>query len=244
MNKILVQKDEFSEDFINPLSRFGLEYTPIQICKTEDGLIGMSHTPTCSIMGHVILKNVKGEVFDPLVLKDTYKLKSALAFITEPTITLSLDEKYIMYDGDSVKIKSFMLDKRAFDENQPKKILKILDMDFDSSFVLAPESLTKIKKSKEFSQTNKIYIDLNEDGVSVSRKDDEKPSVGTLSFKIGESYSGDDVSNLPFSMDIFDLIQNKKDDILIQVNKKFGILTFQLEDDNKKITYITSALRK
>lgn len=245
MSKIVVQRESFVQNLIDPLSRFGLEYSPIQVSKeNDDELIGMSHDPNCSVMGHVILKNSKGDPFDSLVIKDSLKLKSAFSFITDPTITLELNDRFLSYDGDEIKIKSYMLDKRAFDNNQSKKVKKILDMKFDSNFTISNQSLLKIKKSKEFSQSTKIYLNMDDKGVFVSRKDAEKVTSGDLTFKIEDSFVGEKIDNLPFSMSIFDLIQNKKDNILLSINKQFGILMFQQQTENHILTYITSALKK
>lgn len=245
MSEIVVEKDVFVSSLIDSLSRFGLEYSPIQIVKEdEDTLIGVSHSSNKSILGHVILNDVKGDPFDSVVLKDSIKLKSAFSFINEPIITLELNKSFLAYDGDSIKIKSFMLDKRAFDDKQPIKAKKALEMDFDSSFIITNEAFLKIKKSKEFSQSDKIYIDLkNNQGVTVARKDDKQKSVGNLSFKIADSFNGEEVDNLPFGIDIFDLIQNRKDDILVSVNHQYKLLLFQQITEKYQITYITTAIK-
>ena len=248
MSKFIVTKSNFVDHFITPLSRFNLSDKPAQIVIENNTLIGVTHTEDRHIILEATLKNIKGDDLEsPVVLKDLNRLLSALGFVSEPTMTFSIEPSYLHYKDNSITFKSFFLDGRFFDEKIPSKLGKIKEQTIDFTFNLTQDALGKIRKSKQFvaQDTDKVYISGNsKDGIVASRHDATKSSIDTISFNILPSYTGDDFDPLPLDINLFDLISEKSETILVEVNKQFGLFLLTVETPEYKLQYITSALRK
>jgi hypothetical protein len=244
VEKFVVSKDKFIDNFLYPLSRFDLDDKPAQMV-LDDDLIGITHTKERDIILKCTLKDVKGKIDTPVILRDIPRLISAIGFVSESMLTFSLDPTNITYVDSQIKFKSYFLDSRFFDSKIPLKIKKIEDIKFDVSFRLDQLSLSKIRKSKQFCKdSEKLYFSGTDSGILVERSDAENSTIDSISFKITNDFEGDPFSAKPIHNKIFDLISEKTEDIVVQINNEFGIFIFTVNTDTYNLKYITSALRK
>lgn len=246
MSKFTVSKASFLEHFIEPLSKFDLvEKTALVTLKNKE-LIGTTYMVDRSVMLDVRLKDITGADFDPVVFKDLLRIKNGMSYVDNKNPEFSVSKTCLEYVDDSVKLTSQFMDNRFFDPRHIEKLKKIKELEFDFSFGLTQEALSKINKSKQVAATiNKIYFDADvKTGVSVVRKDDEKPAMDLIGFKIADSFEGKAITNFPLHISTFNLISEKSETMLFSVNTKFGIVSISVDTPTYNLNYITSALRK
>ncbi len=244
VEKFVVSKDNFIDNFLYPLSRFDLDDKPAQIILYKN-LIGITHTKERDIILKCTLKDIKGKIEEPVILRDIPRLISAIGFVGESMLTFSVEATNLSYIDSQIKFKSYFLDSRFFDSKIPLKIKKIEDIKFDVSFYLDQFSLSKIRKSKQFCKdSEKLYFSGTDSGIIVERGDTENSTIDSISFKITNDFDGDPFSAKPIHNKIFDLISEKTEDILVEMNNEYGIFIFTVNTKTYNLKYITSALRK
>ncbi len=114
-NKFLVEKDVFVDGFLKPLSLFDLPDKCCRISYETDSISGITYTNDRNCILHATYKNIKSDVFEPIVLRDINRLISAISFVSEPQMIFTLNENYIEYDSSFIKFKSYYLDNNFFD---------------------------------------------------------------------------------------------------------------------------------
>lgn len=246
MSKFTVSKAKFLDNFIDPLSKFDL-LDDVAMVKLDAGsLRGTTYMSDRSVILDATLKNIDGENFDPVVFKDLLRIKSGMAYVQNKDPEFEITKTYIQYNDDTVKFVSQFMDSRFFDPKQIEKLDKIYNLEFDFSFTLTQESLSKIIKSKQVApKITKIYFDAtHKSGVSATRKDDEKASLDVIGFRVSDSFVGNAITNFPLHISTFNLISEKSEAMLFSVNTKFGIVSISVDTPEYKLNYITSALRK
>ena len=74
--------------------------------------------------------------------------------------------------------------------------------------------------------------------------DKTRNNIDTITLRISDSYDGDSVDSLPFSFEIFRLMEISNKDILVKINVKLGLVIFEILDNYNKMLYVMSSLIK
>lgn len=246
MTNFTVSKQLLLDNFITPLSQFDIEDNSAMLELKDTNLMGLTHSQDRSLILQTTLKNVVNPVkFDPVVLKGLKKLRPALKYIDNINPSFKIMDNYLEYSDDLVKFKSYFLDIRFFQTKQSDKIKKISELEFDFSFGLTQKALTNIRKSSQFTDTSKLYIDASpKTGVMITRKDDEAKNVNSIGFKVSDEYTGIPLTNIPLHISTFNWICESNESILLSYCSKVGVITLTVDTPDYNLYYITSRLKK
>ena len=118
-------------------------------------------------------------------------------------------------------------------------------MNVNTSFILKNDQIKELIKGSVFSSdSNKIYVSTDSEGVYAELTDKTRNNIDTITLRISDSYDGDSIDSLPFSFEIFRLMEISNKDILVKINVKLGLVIFEILDNYNKMLYVMSSLIK
>lgn len=241
MSQIIIPKDKFLANFLVPLSIFDLKDKCCYFFKKEY-LRGITYTTDRHLILDAKFFNVKGDDFDPVVLRDLNRLNQAFAFVEDPSLVLDIQQDRLIYDSKDLKIKSYFLDPNYFDHKIPVKLERISSLTIDTTFSITATDLNKIKKAKSFVNSEKIYVMIENGNIFLSLNDENK-KIDSIGFNITDKFTGKSFDKFSLHISVFDLIKTQKEPILVMLNSEFGIVQFQITTTEYELKYITSALK-
>jgi hypothetical protein len=245
MSKVLKIKNkaEFVKSFLNPISKI----SDASVIELENG--GLSCL-TCTPDNSVILSiqhGIEGEFESNQVLNcpDIKKLVKAIDTIKEESIEFHLENNNLAYKGKSIRFKYHLQEDGII--KKPKINLKRLEeTDFHSSFVLTLDKIKEMVKGSVFSSdSNKVYLTADKDGVYAELTDKTRNNIDSIALQIADTIEGESFDSLPLSFEIFRIMDvSGIKDIQVKINKKLGVVIFQIQGNYNKMTYIMSSLVK
>lgn len=245
MSKVLKIKNkaEFVKSFLNPISKI----SDSSVIELENG--GLSCL-TCTSDNSVILSiqyGIEGEFENNEVLNcpDIKKLVKAIDTIKEDEIEFYLENNNLSYKGKSIRFKYHLQENGII--KKPKINLKRLgETDFHSSFILGLDKIKEMIKGSVFSSdSNKVYLTADKDGVYAELTDKTRNNIDSIALQISDEINGENFESLPLSFEIFRIMDvSGVKEILVKINKKLGVVIFQIQGNYNKMTYIMSSLVK
>ncbi len=182
-----------------------------------------------------------------LNIGDIKKLLRVLDCIEDEEITFKLNSNHLFYKSDKIQFKYHFLD----DSIVPKVTLKrekIESLNYDTSFNISSKKLQEILKASSFtSETNKIYLYGQPDGIYCELGDKEKSNTDSVSMKLTEEVDGVPLTQvIPFNLDIFRLFAGVKFDIArVGINNNYKIMSLFIKPtDSTEFTFVISGLVK
>lgn len=243
MSKFVIEKKIFVDNFLTPLSRFDLPDKSAQVILDNGQLTGVTYNQHRHIIHRNVIKDVKGDGFDPVIYRDIPKLISALGFVKEELLTLDVDKTFMLYSDDLIRFKQYFMDSRYFNDQVSNQLVRINDLSFDKTFVISPTNCSNIRKSKQFSPDSKVVYFEGVSGKIFACRENANTKVDDIRFKICDSFEGGDFSPLAMDINIFDLISEKIESILVKVNTQFNLFMLEIENEKYKQEYITSTIK-
>jgi hypothetical protein len=245
MSKILLIKNkvEFVKGFLVPISKIS-ESAVLEI--KNNNLHCLVSTSDNSVIYHSFYK-VDGDLKEGQTFNcsDIKKLIKAIDNVKKQDISFALENNNLSYKDESIRFKYHLLEDNII--KKPKISLeKLKDTKFNSSFVLTNEKVKELVKGSIFSSdSNKIYITINEDGVYAELTDKTRHNIDSITFNISNEYDGDFVDSIVLSFEIFRIIDvSNYPTVNVKINNKLGIVIFELNNNYNKMTYIMSSLTK
>lgn len=236
-------KSLFVKNFLLPISKIAdssiLEIEgnmfSCKVCTSDNSVIFFTRFPT------------ESEIEDAIVLNcpDIKKLIRAIDAIPKnDEISFDIEENNLSYKDRSIKFKYHLLEDGII--KQPKFNLKKLDQtEFNTTFILRSDYVKELIKGSVFSSdSNKIYISTGKEDVYAELTDKTRNNIDTITLQVSDSYDGDPIDSLPFSFEIFRLMECSGKDILIKINTKLGLVIFEILDNYNKMLYVMSSLIK
>jgi len=240
----LVKKD-FADNFLNIV---GKAVDIVSIKLNKDGLYAVCNKPDTSI----ILLAKYSKAFDveqeiTLNIGDVKKLLRVIDCINEEILTFKIESNHLYYKTDKLQFKYHFLD----DSVVPKVTLKrekIEALTNDTFFDVDSKKLQEILKASSFTtETNKIYLYGQPDGVYCELGDKEKSNTDNISLKVSDAVEGQPFNqSIPFNLDIFRVLTGVKfDKARVGINLKFKVMSFYVKPtDETDFTFVISGLVK
>jgi len=240
----LVKKD-FADNFLNIV---GKAVDIVSIKLNKDGLYAVCNKPDTSI----ILLAKYSKAFDvdqeiTLNIGDVKKLLRVIDCIDEEILTFKIESNHLYYKTDKLQFKYHFLD----DSVVPKVTLKrekIEALTNDTFFDVDSKKLQEILKASSFTtETNKIYLYGQPDGVYCELGDKEKSNTDNISLKVSDAVEGQPFNqSIPFNLDIFRVLTGVKfDKARVGINLKFKVMSFYVKPtDETDFTFVISGLVK
>ena len=236
-------KTDFVRNFLQPISKIS-DAAVLEIF--ENNITSL----TCTSDNSVILSitSTLDDTFEELKTlncPDIKKLMKAIDTIKEEEIEFHLENNNLAYKGKNIRFK-YHLQENGIIKKPKLNLKKLEETDFHSSFVLEYDKIKELVKGSVFSSdSNKIYLMGNEEGIYAELTDKTRNNIDTITLKVSDKLQGETVNSLPLSFEIFRIIDTSgTKNILVKINNKLGVVIFQMENNYNKLTYIMSSLTK
>ena len=240
----LVKKD-FADNF---LSVIGKAIDIVSIKLNKDGLYAVCNKPDTSVI--LLAKYSKAFNVDQeitLNIGDVKKLLRVMDCIDDDEITFTIESNHLYYNTSELKFKYHFLD----DSVVPKVTLKrekIESLTNDTFFNINTKNLQEILKASSFTtDTNKIYLYGQADGVYCELGDKEKSNTDNISLKVADNVEGQPFNQvIPFNLDIFRILTGVKfETARVGINLKYKVMSFYVKPtEETDFTFVISGLVK
>ena len=238
-------KKDFADNFLNIISK-AVDVASIKA--TKDGLYVVCNKPDTSI----IFLGKYNQALDveqetTLNIGDIKKLLRVIECIEEDEVTFKVNSNHLLYKSDTIQFKYHFLDDAIVPKVSLKKD-KIESLELDTFFDIEYKKLQEILKASSFTtDTNKIYLYGQPDGIYCELGDKEKSNTDNITLKVVDKIEGQPLTQaLPFNLDIFRVLSGVKfDKARVGINLKFKIMSFYVKPtDETEFKFIISGLVK
>ena len=239
----ILNKASFVQKFLTPISRIN------DLCSLtieNNSIYNINRTSDNNFSLYSITDDI--ELIDceekrTLSFSDIKKFIKIIDCIGQDTFELTINTNNIEYKSSATKFKFHLINDNIV-KAANFNIDKINAMEYDIQFKLSLPVFNSLMKSSTFiTNTNKIYLSIEDGNVIAELNDKTKFNVDTYTCKLADSFIGN-VSDfcLPFNFDVFRNISFlKTNEIDIKLNTKKGVIAFDVMDDKYKLKYISIA---
>tara|TARA_R100000234_G_scaffold31309_1_gene18421 strand:+ start:311 stop:1033 length:723 start_codon:yes stop_codon:yes gene_type:complete len=177
---------------------------------------------------------------DTLNIPDVKKLRHVLDTIEEESIAIEVNNNNLQYSGNGVKFK-YHLYEEGFITKPNINIDKINKFKFDVNFSLNKATIQRLFKGSTFaSETNKIYFYTENKNLMAELTDRARHNTDNFTLSLGKVDF--ELEPIAVNLDNIRLISLLNDDIRVKINTEYGVVVFDIEENNIKLRYIISAL--
>tara|TARA_R100001163_G_C5060248_1_gene197042 strand:- start:836 stop:1558 length:723 start_codon:yes stop_codon:yes gene_type:complete len=175
-----------------------------------------------------------------LNIPDVKKLRHVLDTIEEESLDIELNSNNLQYKGNGVKFK-YHLYEEGFITKPNINIDKINSFKFDTNFNLNKATIQRLFKGSTFaSETNKIYFYTEEGSLMAELTDRARHNTDNFTLSLGKvNFS---LEPIAINLDNIRLLSLLNDNIRVKINTEYGVVVFDIEENNIKLRYIISAL--
>ena len=175
-----------------------------------------------------------------LNIPDVKKLRHVLDTIEEESLEININSNNLEYSGNGVKFK-YHLYEEGFITKPNINLDKINGFKFDVEFNLNKATIQRLFKGSTFArETNKIYFYT--DGESLMAELTDRARHNTDNFTLSLGKADFKLEPIALNLDNLRLISLLNDDIRVKINTEYGVIVFDIEENNIKLRYIISAL--
>jgi hypothetical protein len=240
-----LDKKAFADNFLNIISK-AVDVASIKA--TKDGLYVVCNKPDTSIIllgkyNHAL--DIEQET--TLNIGDIKKLLRVIECIEEDEVTFKINSNHLLYKSNTMQFKYHFLDDAIVPKVSLKKE-KIESLELDTFFDIEYKKLQEILKASSFTtDTNKIYLYGQPDGIYCELGDKEKSNTDNITLKVVDKIEGQPLTqSLPFNLDIFRVLSGVKfDKARVGINLKFKVMSFFVKPtDDTEFKFIISGLVK
>ena len=175
-----------------------------------------------------------------LNIPDVKKLKHVLDTIEEETLEIDINSNNLEYSGNGVKFK-YHLYEEGFITKPNINLDKINGFKFDVNFNLNKATIQRLFKGSTFaSETNKIYFYTDGESLMAELTDRARHNTDNFTLSLGKaSFKLEPIALNLYNLRLLSLLN---DDIRVKINTEYGVIVFDIEENNIKLRYIISAL--
>lgn len=235
-------KEFFVKNFLSPISKI----SDSAIFEIKDKHFScLSCTADNSVIYHSKYPvDIESEDNDVLNLPDIKKMIRAIDAISSDDIDFTLENNNLTYKDKSIRFTYHLLEDGII--KKPRlNLQKLEDTEFETTFSLKGEQIRDLMKGAVFSSdSNKVYISSNEDGVYAELTDKTRKNIDTITLRLTDEFQGENISSLPINFEVFRLIESGNKDLNVKINSKLGIVIFEVSNNYNKTLYIVSSLVK
>ena len=240
-----LDKKAFADNFLNIISK-AVDVASIKA--TKDGLYVVCNKPDTSIIllgKYNYALDIEEET--TLNIGDIKKLLRVIECIEEDEVTFKINSNHLLYKSNTMQFKYHFLDDAIVPKVSLKKE-KIESLELDTFFDIEYKKLQEILKASSFTtDTNKIYLYGQPDGIYCELGDKEKSNTDNITLKVVDKIEGQPLTqSLPFNLDIFRVLSGVKfDKARVGINLKFKVMSFFVKPtDETEFKFIISGLVK
>ena len=233
--------------------------------KDKSQLINSYLRPISALTEAVVIKNVNNKLLcianneQGLILCATYnidlqdsiklnipnvkRLEKVLSFIEGNEIALDYKANALSYKDKKIRFKYHFLDDNII--QSPKLSLeKINSLTSDIEFKIDFSKITELAKGAAFvSESDKLYFNINEDGVYGEITDRSNSAVDSYSILLSDESVNADIS-FPVHFDIVRLLASSNcEEIAVKINTNQGLCMFDIKTDVVNLKYIVPGLQ-
>jgi len=180
------------------------------------------------------------EFEDSLNVPDVKKLRHVLDTIEGESMCIDVNANNLQYNGNDVKFK-YHLYEEGFITKPNINLDKINKFKFDVTFDLNKNTIQRLYKGSTFAnETNKIYFYTDGNLLMAELTDRARHNTDNFTLSLGEvNFNLDPIC---INLDNMRLLSLLNDDIKVKINTEYGVVVFDIEDNDIKLRYIISAL--
>ena len=177
---------------------------------------------------------------DSINIPDLKKLSRVIDTIPSNDIEFKVNSNNLEYKGNGIKFK-YHLFEEGFLSKPNLNLDKINSFEFDIKFSIDKNILNQIFKGSTFaSETNKIYFYTENGQLMAELTDRARHNTDNFTLSLGKADFK--LEPIALNLDNLRLISLLNDDIRVKVNTEYGVVVFDIEENNIKLRYIISAL--
>jgi|TARA_R110002124_G_scaffold103480_1_gene252555 hypothetical protein len=177
---------------------------------------------------------------DTLNIPDLKKLYRVIDTIQSEDITLQVNSNNIEYNGSGIKFKYHLFDE-GFLAKPNLNLEKINSFKFDISFNISKDTIQQVFKGSTFaSETNKLYFYTDNGNIMAELTDKARHNTDKFSISLGKADFN--LKPIPVNFDNIRLLSIINDSMTVNINTEYGVIIFDIEQNNIKLKYIISAL--
>lgn len=243
MNVQINNESVFVDDFIGGLSKI-----------TDTGIIEIKNNKaTCLtttgddtiIISSSFTFNDSDDIPDVnLNIPDFKKLYKLLSLIDRNNFTLKITPASISFTSDDIKFKMHLYDDGIL-ASPSINVQKINSIPFSNTFEVNVYDLKNLAKSSFLlPEVKKVYFTFCNEKVYGEITDKTQHNVDSFTMLLCNNVEGEMINkSLPVSIDVLRLLTSvKNDSIIVKYSNDYGILTFDVCNDNLFMKYIVSGL--
>lgn len=244
MTLSIQNSDDFISKFLRPVSKIN---NSCIFNITADGITTVLAGADNTVVLYAHYEKKTGMDDDTsLNIPDLARLIKVLECVEQDNINLTVHSNHLEYKSDDIRFKYHLLEPGIL-TSPAISIEKIKKIEYDTAFVLPYSSLVNLIKSSMFAvNINKVYILTENDNIYAEVDDKQAHNVDSIRLKMCEGYKGTPISEpLPVSFEtIRTLAGCRCDKIKVLINTKLNVMTFEINNNSIKTTYIISGLAK
>lgn len=211
----------------------------VNVCKDNINILASSPDNTLILYGTFACDT---EFEGTLNVPDGRKLVRLLESINSDEVNLKINENNIEYKSTRVKFKYHLLDD---DWLRPPsvKVDKIQALEYDTSYVLTKDTIQQVIKSSSYTpDTNKLYLSVDDGHLIGELTDKTKHNTDLYTLSLCET----DQISVPVILKLDDvrIISLINDELLLKINKQYGVVLVELKTEKSTLSYIVSTLDK
>jgi len=177
---------------------------------------------------------------DKLNVPDVKKLRHVIDTIEAEDIDITINSNNLQYSGKDVKFK-FHLYEEGFITRPNINLDKISKFSSDVEFTLNKSDLNRLFKGSTFaSETNKVYFYTENGQLMAELTDRSRHNTDNFTISLGESNLT--LDPIPVNLDNIRLLSSIDEKFNVSINTEFGVVIFDIQNNNIKLKYIISAL--
>lgn len=243
--ELKLAKKDFADNFLSIVSKAS-DVASIRVNKEGFYVVCNKANTSIILLGKY---NHPMDIQDEVSLNigDIKKLLRVIDCIEEEDVVFKINSNHLYYKSDTLQFKYHFLDDAVIPKVTLKKE-KIEALELDTFFDIEYKKLQEILKASSFTtETNKIYLYGQPDGVYCELGDKEKANTDNISLKVADSIEGQPLTQvLPFNLDIFRTLTGVKfEKARVGINLKHKVMSFYVKPtDDTEFKFIISGLVK
>jgi len=241
MNLRIKNKVNFIQKFLIPISKINDLCT---LVLDNNSISNLNRTPDSNFSLYITSDEIEysGEKRN-LSFADIKKFIKIIDCIQSESVDLVLNENNIEYKSNGTRFKFHLINDNIV-KSPNFNIDKINSLEFNNEFKINLATYNSLLKSSLFiTDSSKIYLNTEDGKMMAELTDKTKSNIDSYTMEISDGFIGESMSKpLAFDFDIFRIISFlKTTELCVKLNTTRGIIAFDIEDNNYKLKYITTA---
>tara|TARA_R110002050_G_scaffold6130_2_gene25950 strand:- start:6681 stop:7421 length:741 start_codon:yes stop_codon:yes gene_type:complete len=242
----LKSRSNFINEFLTPLGRVNSRCILRIDSEQVFSLISTGDNTIVVYGKHTVDTDIEESV--TLNIPDLPRLLKIMQCIDEDDVELDVQSNHIKYESDNIRFKYHLLEDGIL-TLPPLSIEKINNLEFDTTFKAPFSSFINLIKGSTFAlDISKVYFYTKDGAVFAELADKQAHNTDSMSIKLCDGFSGNSIDEpLPVGFEAIRTIVGvgtRCDSIVGKINSKLNVLSFEVNNDNTKMTYIISGLIK